>query len=434
MALSELQIKKFKTDKKTTLSDGKGLCLEITPTGVKRWWYRYKIDGKSRKMALGYYPHMGLSQARLEAAAIHARRRNSDITIDPLVERDNERLQKIKDEEEKLHQEQVERLRLEEEEAKLRARLTFSMLYDRWFKAVVSKHKDQGAEMERLFKKDVLPYIGGLYAEDITRQHISNLLLNIVERNAKVIAGRTLTSIRQCYGYGIGIGLLENDPTSHLKKTAFAGRSVIRERVLSNEELSYLLTKALPQSKLSLKNKAAIKIILSTATRVGELLRAKHQDIDLSKKLWVIPAENAKNGKEHLIHLSDYAVRAFQELFTYVEHDVWLFPDRTRTTHVSVKALTKQIGDRQTDSPLPGRASDSTSLCLFGEKWTPHDLRRTAATLMGSLKIQPHVIEKCLNHVEENRMVRTYQHASLIEERKEAFEKLGEKLSSLVIY
>lgn len=431
MALSELQIKKFKTDKKTTLSDGKGLCLEITPTGVKRWWYRYKIDGKSRKMALGYYPHMALSQARLEAAAIHARRRNSDINIDPLVERDNERLQRIKDQEEKLYEEQIERLRLEEEEVKLRSRLTFSMLYDRWFKAIVSKHKDQGAEMERLFKKDVLPHIGGLYAEDITRQHISNLLLSIVERDAKVIAGRTLTSIRQCYGYGIGIGLLEYDPTSHLKKTAFAGKSVIRERVLSDEEIIYLLTKALPQSKLSLKNKAAIKIILSTATRVGELFKAKLQDIDLGKKLWIIPAENAKNGKEHVVHLSDYAIKAFQELFNYVDHDVWLFPNRSKTSHVSVKTLTKQISDRQTDSPLQGRASDTNSLRLFDGKWTPHDLRRTAATLMGNLKVQPHIIEKCLNHTEENRMIRTYQHAALFEEREEAFKKLSLKLASM---
>lgn len=44
---------------------------------------------------------------------------------------------------------------------------------------------------------------------------------------------------------------------------------------------------------------------------------------------------------------------------------------------------------------------------------------------MGNLKVQPHVIEKCLNHIEENRMVRTYQHTSLMEEREEAFNRLG---------
>ena len=403
----------------------------MTPTGIKRWWYRYMVSGKNRKIAIGYYPEVTLMDARTQAITMRAEQKNAEVAIDPLEEREKERLAKIAQAEEEARQAEMLRQQQEAEMAKINARLTFQQLYDRWFKAVISKHKDQGEEMERLFTKDVLPFIGSMYAEDVTRQNISNLLLNIVERDAKVIAGRTLTSIRQCYGYGIGIGLLEHDPTSHLKKAAFAGKSVIRERVLSEEELVHLLTVALPASSLSPKGKAAIKILLSTAVRIGELLKAKYEHIDLDRKQWFIPKENAKNGKEHLIHLSDYAIQAFQELFIYVEHDTWLFPDRTKTTHVSVKTLTKQIGDRQTDSPLQNRASDTTSLRLSGGKWTPHDLRRTAATLMGSLKVQPHVIEKCLNHMEENRMVRTYQHAALFEEREEAFDKLGVKIAEL---
>lgn len=50
---------------------------------------------------------------------------------------------------------------------------------------------------------------------------------------------------------------------------------------------------------------------------------------------------------------------------------------------------------------------------------------------MGSLKVPPHVIEKCLNHMEENRIIRTYQQASLMEEREDAFNKLGMKLAAL---
>lgn len=89
--------------------------------------------------------------------------------------------------------------------------------------------------------------------------------------------------------------------------------------------------------------------------------------------------------------------------------------DYLKKTHISIKTLTEQIRGRQTDTLLQGRASDTTALRLTGEKYIPHDLYRTAATLMGSLKVPPHVIEKCLNHMEENRMIRTYQHASLME-------------------
>lgn len=431
MALSDVSIRKFKTEKRTFLSDGNGLYLEVTPTGSKRWWYRYMVNGKNRKIAIGYYPSIGLMDARIQAITMRTEQKNADVPIDPLEEREKERLAKIAQAEAEAHQAKMMQQQQEAEEAQINARLTFQQLYDRWFKAVISKHKDNGEGIERLFKKDVLPFIGKMYVEDVTRQHVSKLLLTMVDRDAKVIAGRALANIRQCYGYGIGIGLIEHDPTSHLKKAAFAGKATIRERVLSEDELIYLLTKALPESKLSAKGKASVKIILSTAVRIGELLKAKYREIDLQSKIWVIPAENAKNGKEHVIHLSDYAVAAFNELFTYVEHDTWLFTDRTKTTHISVKTLTKQIGDRQTESPLQNRASDTTSLQLTGGKWTPHDLRRTAATLMGSLKVSPHVIEKCLNHMEENRMIRTYQHAALFDERKDAFEKLGEKLAEI---
>lgn len=414
------------------------LVARITKSGERLFYFRYQNEHGDRiTYPIGTYSRSGedgtmtLSDANQRAVFLASLHKSGIKNIKEHFEA--EEAARIAARDAELARLEQEKADAEAEIAFSNSRITFQQLYDRWFKAVISKHKDSGESMERLFKKDVLPFIGQMYVDDVTRQHISNLLLNIVERDAKVIAGRTLTSIRQCYGYGIGIGLIENDPTSHLKKTAFAGKSVIRERVLSEDELAHLLTTGLPESKLSLKGKAAIKIILSTAARIGELLKAKYEDIDLNKKQWIIPAENAKNGKEHLIHLSDYAVVAFQELFTFVEHDVWLFPDRTKTTHVSVKTLTKQIGDRQTDSPLQNRASDTTSLRLSGGKWTPHDLRRTAATLMGSLKIQPHVIEKCLNHMEENRMVRTYQHAALFEERKEAFDTLGEKLTTLTI-
>lgn len=412
------------------------LVARITKSGERLFYFRYQnAKGERVTFPIGTYSRSGdngtmtLSEANQRSMHLASLHKSGIKNIrEHLAAEEAERIATINAEialQEKIKADAEAELLISS------SRLTFQELYDRWFKAVVSKHKDHGEGIERLFKKDVLPFIGKMYVEDVTRQHVSKLLLTMVDRDAKVIAGRALANIRQCYGYGIGIGLIENDPTSHLKKSAFAGKATIRERVLSEDELIYLLTKALPESKLSAKGKASVKIILSTAVRIGELLKAKYKEIDLQNKIWVIPAENAKNGKEHVIHLSDYAVAAFNELFTYVEHDTWLFTDRTKTTHISVKTLTKQIGDRQTESPLQNRASDTTSLQLTGGKWTPHDLRRTSATLMGSLKVSPHVIEKCLNHMEENRMIRTYQHAALFDERKDAFEKLGEKLAEI---
>ena len=92
MAMTDRAIKSFKTSKKTILSDGNCLELEVTPSGIKRWYYRYKICNKSRKLPLGYYPEMGLMEARAEVALHTSKRRNSSELnpYDPLALRDQE--------------------------------------------------------------------------------------------------------------------------------------------------------------------------------------------------------------------------------------------------------------------------------------------------------------------------------------------------------
>lgn len=79
------------------------------------------------------------------------------------------------------------------------------------------------------------------------------------------------------------------------------------------------------------------------------------------------------------------------------------------------------------------RSKKLTALCLPGGYWTPHDLRRTAATLMAGplLRIQPEVIERCLNHKEQNQMKRIYQRYDYQSEMNAAWTKLGKLLSSL---
>ncbi len=78
---------------------------------------------------------------------------------------------------------------------------------------------------------------------------------------------------------------------------------------------------------------------------------------------------------------------------------------------------------------MSARSQNTQALVLSSGKWTPHDLRRTAATLMGELGIAPHIIEKCLNHKEENKIKRTYQLQRQEAEQREAFILLGERLS-----
>ena len=81
---------------------------------------------------------------------------------------------------------------------------------------------------------------------------------------------------------------------------------------------------------------------------------------------------------------------------------------------------------------MKNRAKATGVLILPGGEWTPHDLRRTGATMMGSLGVRPDIIEKCLNHVEQNKLIRVYQRQEMVPEQREAWHKLGERLEVLI--
>jgi integrase len=107
----------------------------------------------------------------------------------------------------------------------------------------------------------------------------------------------------------------------------------------------------------------------------------------------------------------------------------------SETRPIDPKSITKQIGDRQLEhadrKAHASRTKAAHSLELPGGRWTPHDLRRTAATIMGELGVAPHVIDRCLNHREQNRITRTYQRQEMRQEQAEAWRLLGERLGLL---
>jgi integrase len=131
--------------------------------------------------------------------------------------------------------------------------------------------------------------------------------------------------------------------------------------------------------------------------------------------------------------LSSFAVKWFEALKPTSGASQWVFPAENKTdAHVCVKSITKQIGDRQRQgAPMQNRSQAVASLKLSGGDWTPHDLRRTAATLAGELGTPPYVIERMLNHQQRNPLERIYQRQSLEAEQREGWRLIGERLELL---
>ena len=335
--------------------------------------------------------------------------------------------QRLRDAERAAEEARLEAERLSAE--RTASRLTVQGLFDKWAAVQLANRKDGGAEITRIFNKDVLPALGPLYADEVKKGHIAEVVDGVLSRGCNRLAKVILQHLRQMFGYAIYRDWLDVDPTAKIRKQDVGGKDVERDRVLFDEEIK-LLARKMPEAGFFPTTEAAIWICLSTCCRIGELLTARWEDVDLERKTWTIP--ETKNGQRHEISLSDFAAKQFRTLATLSHSTPWLYPSRNDNTRpVCVKTITKQIGDRQRETPLRNRSEAVHALLLPGGKWTPHDLRRTGATMMAVLGVEPVIIERCLNHKEQNKVMRIYQRHSYAPEMARAWALLGERLDAL---
>lgn len=423
--LTDLHVKRAKPGPaEYLLADGGGLFLRVRPHGARHWQYVYTLAGKRHKASLGDANALTLAGAR--EAAKSAR--------EAVAEGE--------------HPESARARTMAVVEAKqaaaaiAQARETVRTTFGRWHQIDLQRHADGGAYVKRLFDVEVLPRIGDIYMAELTKADVLRvvdaLLARGVERTAKV----TLSWVRQMCGFAMDRGIIEVDPTARIRKSTIGGKDVERDRVLDDKEIAALAS-ALPDSSLPTAATAAIWIALSTCCRIGEIAAARWEHVDLKARTWHIPPENSKTGDPLTVQLSPFAVRQFETLQASNAAPLgrvskWvLYPERVRGKEpgpVDPKTITKQIGDRQREGgPLKNRAAGvERALVLPGGHWTPHDLRRTGATIMVRLGVLPAVADRCLNHREPNRIRRIYLRHQYGPEMRAAWETLGAHLEGLL--
>lgn len=405
--------------------------------------WRYMVACKRREIPVGTWKDKGdltLKALRTKRDTLAAEVRTK---VDPVDSRAAARLKREADKAatqlkakadaaEAIH---VQQMRLAVQAAQ-QARMTVRQLFDHWLNLDLRNRFNKGAEVQRAFDANVFPVIGDMAAEDVRKSHIQAILDSIRARatdNQPRISmqKKTLSDMRQMFGWALERDYLLADPTAVIRK-AKLGATVERERVLSEAEVIELFQK-LPGSCLAETSRLALMIQLSTASRIGETLLAHWSHVDFERRTWSIPADIAKNGKAHTIALSDFAVQQFEVLHAVTGVTPWLFPNSELKASTCQKSTTKQVGDRQRfDKPiLRNRTQDAHALELPGGRWVPHDLRRTAATMMVQLGVLPDVVEKCLNHTEPNKLKRIYQRASYEVPMREAWRLLGDRLDLL---
>lgn len=452
-----------------TLSDGGGLSgdVRISRDGSinVKFKYAFKWEGKVRWHQCGTYPNKSLADIRQE------RNKARQMLGDGINPTDDKKATKIE------AQAAITATIAKAEQEKTEA-LSINDLFESWIETGVSR-KDGNAELQRSFERDILPAIGHIKISDLTETDLLVMLKKIKKRatsnDPQRALNRTIEAVylntrqmlkwaekrqpwRRLMIEGNPIDLVE---LKHVQDMQDEGYSEVRDRVLSCEEIRELHSifskletdyEELPVGQkysgirpVNKRVQSAAWICLSTLCRIGELLMARWEEVDLSAGTWFIPAVNTKGRKgkrqDHRIALSSFAIRQFQNLRAETGHTDFCFPSKNETSHVCVKTVSKLIGDRQArfknrSKPLSGRQHNDTLVLSNGERgeWTPHDLRRTGATMMQSLGVTLDIIDRCQNHVLDGSKTRKhYMHYDYAKEKAEAWHKWGERLE-IIIY
>jgi integrase len=393
------------------IGDGGGLWVRVLPSvkgGAVNFSYRFQIGGKERRFNCGTYPETTLALAR---ANRNTARLLVEQGLDPILK------------------EATDRAAAASAQVLAQADKTVGDLFDNWKRVYLVAHRsDKGKFVEDIYDYDVKAMLGNMKAKDVRLPHVVQVIDRILARGARRKANMVLSTMRQMFRHGLGRGIVETDPTLGLSRKQAGGKETPVDRNLSVDEIKQL-KKCMPMAGLHPKMQAGLWLTLATGVRVGELLKARWSDVNLTTNEWTIPVENSKNSRAHLVHLSTFA-RSQVEVLLSLRSGPFMFAGRREETHLSDKALSKAVRDRIRSEPLKRRTPRTGSLMLKGGEWSPHVLRRTMASRMGDLGVAPHVIERCLNHIQQG-IVGVYQHQEYLDERKAAFEVWGAQLTKL---
>lgn len=419
------------------------------------FYYRFRFEGKSKDFSCGTWPTDSLSTIR--SARDAARKKVAD-GIDPGAEKKVVRHER---------QEMIAK-KLAGIEAVRAENLTVQDMFEAWLLDGV-RRKDGNAELRRSFAADVLPKIGAIAINDLTEHDLRALLRAMVERGVNRAAVMVRNSLTQMFAWAEKRQpwrklLVDGDPMDLIEIEKIVSPDYDldnqRDRILSPAEIRELRDifariraefDAAPDRRATVRpvdqvTQCGVWIMLSTLCRVGEMSMTKWEHVDLDAAEWFIPKANVKDNVADLtVYLSAFALDQFRRLHGITGHTSWCFPGRGAERHMDVKSISKQVGDRQAmfkkakdgsaRKPMANRRHDNTLVLGGGEKgaWTPHDLRRTGATMMQSLGVALDIIDRCQNHVLSGGKVRRhYLHHNYADEKRAAWLLLGEQLSTIL--
>jgi integrase len=389
MALTAKQIENAKPAEKTFyLFDERGMYLEITPKGSKRWRLKYYLHKKEKRISLGIYPDVSLKEAREKRDEIRKQASNG---IDPV-----------------LHKKAIT------DASKANAENTFAYVAKEWLlKQKAERSENHHKKVSRLFERDLFPYLGNEPIADLTSSQILSVLRRIESRVVET-AHRALGHCSQVFRDAVATGRAASDPTRDLKGALKAYKKNHFAAVVEPKRLGQIL-RLLHNYEGMFTVQCALKLMPLVFVRPGELRQAQWCDIDLENAEWRFLV--TKTDTQHIVPLSRQALEIINELKTITGQGRYLFR--------SARSIERPMSDNAILSAM-------RSLGIPKDEMSGHGFRAVARTLLDEvLGFRADFIEHQLAHAVRDPHGRAYNRTKHLEERRKMMQAWADYLDGL---
>ncbi|EEX85438.1 MULTISPECIES: tyrosine-type recombinase/integrase [Brucella] len=379
--LTDTKLRNLKPkDKLYKVNDRDGLYVAITPAGSISFRYNYSIHGRQETITFGRYGVGGITLAEARERLGEAKKMIA-AGKSPAKEKARDKA-RVKDAE------------------------TFGAWAEKWLRGY--QMSETTRNMRRgTYERDLKPKFGNRKLIEITHEDLRALTDAIVEQGRPSTAVVCREIMMLVFRWAIERGQKVENPADLVRPSTIA-KFEPRDRALTPEEIG-LMYQYMERIGTTPSIRAAAKLLLLTMVRKSELTNATWSEINFIDALWTISKERMKRRNPHLVFLSRQVLEIFTALKTFAGGSEYVLPSRydsdlpmSSATLNQVLTLTYRLAQKE-----------GQSLGKFG----PHDLRRTASTLLHEAGYNTDWIEKCLAH-EQKGVRAVYNKAEYRDQRR----------------
>ncbi|MFG1325166.1 tyrosine-type recombinase/integrase [Xanthobacter variabilis] len=349
-----------------------GLMIRVSVTGAKVWYLATPVKDRARRIKLGTYPVLSLADARDKAREVLRQIQLGTFDEEPAV------------------------------------RLTLGDVIPQFIELYAHPRNRSWKSTQRVLDK--FAALHAMPIEEIKRADVVGVLDELGAAGIGIGANRALAAIKKLFAWCLGRGTVEVNPVAALKAPA---KEVARDRVLSDDEIAACWIGAEGED---FPFEPFAKMVMLTGQRRGEVAGMRWSELDLDGGTWTLPARRTKNATQHVVPLAPLALSLLKGIPRFQGSD-FVFTTTGR-------------------SPISGfgRLKARLEKASGSDDWRLHDIRRTVATNMAMMGVQPHVIEAVLNHKSGivSGVAAVYNRHSYTQKKREALVKWADHVEGLV--